>query len=114
MHPYACERRGTLYARSSLPNMSLITILATAIISILLAFIGVAMCLRPIRPAEGRMTNGTRTLVSIKRTEHESPSTRLTPPGVGLFLSRYINTRLMGGRTGTLSRKSPHPKRQGT
>lgn|GEM_PF-4600939 len=87
-------------------DMNLITILATAIISILLAFIGVALCLRPIRPAKGPMPDGTRTLVHVKRTEHEYRSTRLTPPGVGLFLSRLINARLMG--------KSPHPKRQGT
>ena len=87
-------------------NMSLITILATAIISILLAFIGVALCLRPIRPAEGRMTESARTLVQLKRTEHGSPSTRLTPPGVGLFLSRLVNNMLMG--------KTPHPKRQRT
>jgi hypothetical protein len=87
-------------------DMNLVTILATAIISILLAFIGVALCLRPIRPAKGPMTSGHNTLVPVKRTERESQPTRLTPPGVGLFLSRLINARLMG--------KSPHPKRQGT
>jgi hypothetical protein len=93
-------------------NMSLIIILATAIISIIIAFIGVALSLRRIRVTEGQPSGGKYSMSTSKLTTYDSSTRRrLTPPGVGRFLSRMLHTRLMGMKR---THRTPQFKRQRT